>query len=98
MSIRHRFTSPIADAGDPNEVGPNEWNDTHAEVCGSVTLSTGAATVVFATPEANTSYYVSLAGNADEVFRWANKTVNGFDIVSSNGASTATVDWKIARA
>jgi hypothetical protein len=25
--IGHRFVSPVADAGDPNEVGPDEWND-----------------------------------------------------------------------
>ena len=30
MAIRHPFESPVADAGDPEEVGPNEWNDDHA--------------------------------------------------------------------
>lgn len=25
--ITHRFVSPVADAGDPTEVGPDEWND-----------------------------------------------------------------------
>jgi hypothetical protein len=25
--IKHRFVSPVADAGNPNEVGPSEWND-----------------------------------------------------------------------
>lgn len=29
MSIKHAFTSPITDAGDPNLVGPDEWNDDH---------------------------------------------------------------------
>lgn len=29
MPITHVFVSPVADAGDPNEVGPNEWNDSH---------------------------------------------------------------------
>ena len=26
-TISHRFESPVADAGDPTEVGPDEWND-----------------------------------------------------------------------
>lgn len=29
MPIRHRFTSPVVDDNDPDDVGPNEWNDTH---------------------------------------------------------------------
>jgi hypothetical protein len=27
--VRHTFVSPVADDGDPNEVGPNEWNAAH---------------------------------------------------------------------
>ena len=30
MPIRHRYTSPIVDDGNANEVGPNEWNAAHA--------------------------------------------------------------------
>lgn len=29
ISLKHSFTSPIADAGNPEEVGPNEWNAEH---------------------------------------------------------------------
>lgn len=29
ISVTHTFVSPVADAGDPNEVGPNEWNAAH---------------------------------------------------------------------
>lgn len=29
MPIKHNFTSQVADAGDPDEVGPDEWNDDH---------------------------------------------------------------------
>lgn len=29
MPITHNFVSPVADDGDPNIVGPNEWNDSH---------------------------------------------------------------------
>lgn len=98
MSIKHRFVSPVADLGDPNEVGPDEWNASHAEVCGSAVLVAGTATVTFGTAEADAAYKISLAGNVDEVFHWESKLAAGFTIVSSNGASTATVDWRIARA
>lgn len=27
--VTHTFVSPVADEGDPNIVGPNEWNDNH---------------------------------------------------------------------
>jgi hypothetical protein len=27
--VRHRFESEVVDAGDPDEVGPDEWNDDH---------------------------------------------------------------------
>lgn len=29
MAIKHAYTSPVADNGDPNEVGPDEWNANH---------------------------------------------------------------------
>jgi hypothetical protein len=29
VSVTHAFVSPVADQGNPNEVGPNEWNDAH---------------------------------------------------------------------
>lgn len=29
VSVTHTFVSPVADAGDPDIVGPNEWNDAH---------------------------------------------------------------------
>ena len=29
MAIKHNFVSPVTDLGNPNEVGPDEWNDTH---------------------------------------------------------------------
>lgn len=34
--VKHNFNSPIADSGNPNEIGPNEWNDGHA-----FTMATG---------------------------------------------------------
>lgn len=29
LELKHKFVSPIADNNDPNEVGPDEWNDDH---------------------------------------------------------------------
>ncbi len=29
MTFRHRYESPVTDDSDPNEVGPDEWNDSH---------------------------------------------------------------------
>lgn len=29
VAVTHQFVSPVADEGDPNEVGPNEWNAEH---------------------------------------------------------------------
>ncbi len=34
-TIKHRFASPVADAGSATEVGPNEWNDTEVMAGGS---------------------------------------------------------------
>lgn len=36
VSLKHSYTSAVTDDGDPNEVGPNEWNAEHA-----LTLATG---------------------------------------------------------
>jgi len=38
ISVTHTFVSPVTDAGDPNEVGPNEWNAAHT-VTGAVAAS-----------------------------------------------------------
>ena len=29
MTFKHRYVNPTADDGNPNETGPNEWNDSH---------------------------------------------------------------------
>jgi len=31
MSTKHAFTSPITDGGDPDIVGPDEWNEPHED-------------------------------------------------------------------
>jgi hypothetical protein len=62
---------------------------------GSVTLSSGTAAVSFSTNEPDANYNIYLSGDANETFYWASKAVGGFTINSSNGSSTANVDWVI---
>lgn len=47
LSVSHNFVSPIADAGDPNIVGPDEWNDVHSisGVLGVANGGTGASSL-----------------------------------------------------
>jgi Pgp3 C-terminal domain len=37
LVVTHAFVSPVTDAGNPNEVGPNEWNANHT-VTGEVVV------------------------------------------------------------
>lgn len=64
---------------------------------GSETLASGTASVTFTGDEPTTSYSILLAGDANETFYWASKATTGFTINSSNGTSTANVDWVIIR-
>ncbi len=38
VSLKHAFVSSVPDAGDPNEVGPNEWNGEHDLTMGANTI------------------------------------------------------------
>lgn len=48
VSLKHAFVNPVADLGDPNQVGPDEWNDEHVltlgtdKLLGRDTAGTGA--------------------------------------------------------
>lgn len=64
---------------------------------GTATLAAGTAAVSLTIAEPNTSYRISLSGNAAETFSWASKATGGFTINSSNAGSTASVDWVISR-
>lgn len=57
MPITHVFVSPVADAGDPNEVGPNEWNDDH-------TLPTAAE--IGASPTGHTHTHAAATGQTGD--------------------------------
>ena len=103
MSIKHRFQSAIADAGDPNELGPDEWNDTHSQKCGNTLLASGVKAITFAgagfSDEPDAAYVVVLTPTADEVLRvdWPLLTT-GFTVRSSDGGSANRFLWAIARA
>jgi hypothetical protein len=62
---------------------------------GTALLAAGTATVALSPVLPNTNYGIKLSGNASETFYWATKAVGGFIINSSNGSSTASVDWSI---
>jgi hypothetical protein len=65
---------------------------------GSKVLAAGTGAVTFSTAEDDANYRVQLTGNANETFYVApGQTTGGFTINSSNGASTATVNWLIYR-
>ena len=69
-------------------------NNTYA---GTATLSGGTATVTLPRTETDALYRIALSVNADERIRWSSKTTTTFVLTSSNGASTATVDYIISR-
>jgi hypothetical protein len=105
-------TLPGLQASVPTSANHNALHITNLDVdflfnrySGTVTLSGGAAIVNFVTsqntgfvtPQFDAAYVVSLAGSANETFYITNKTVNGFQINSSNPSSTASVDWTVVR-
>lgn len=64
---------------------------------GSVTLSAGAASVSFATALPDANYVIFLSSDDTDVVYWYSKAASGFSIGSSNGSSTAHVDWIVRR-
>jgi hypothetical protein len=65
---------------------------------GSATFATAATVAVsFGTAEPDASYYVIVTGDVNETFWITSKATGGFTINSSNGSSTATVDWMLIR-
>ena len=55
------------------------------------------STRVKLTRRRNVNYSISLSSDADERLHFANKTVDGFDIVSSDRTSTSNVTWSITK-
>ena len=69
---------------------------------GMVTTSSGAGSVTFNTPYADTNYAIMLTPEkaTDSIIaNWVNKTVNGFDVTTETdrgGAASAIVFWMTA--
>ena len=63
---------------------------------GTVTLSAGSASVTLPITAPDANYRIALGGDADERFYWSAKIAASFTINSSNGSSTAAVDWMIS--
>jgi hypothetical protein len=45
----------------------------------------------------NASYSISFSSDADERLHYANKTVDGFDILSSDRTSSSNVTWSVTK-
>ncbi len=75
-----------------------DYSNIASNLRGSRVFAGAATTVVaFATAEPDTSYYITITGNANETFWVSAKTVNGFTINSSNATSNAGVEWHLLR-
>lgn len=61
---------------------------------GTATLAAGTVNVVFPKRMPTAAINLKLSTSANETMRWSSKAATGFTITSSNGASTADVDWE----
>jgi parallel beta-helix repeat protein len=86
---------PVAQITDNGTTSRIYDNDVGQKLSGSATLSSGLATITFTANMPMSSYVVALNSTVNETMYTTNKTVSGFEIRSSNGASTATVTWRI---
>jgi parallel beta-helix repeat protein len=82
----------LTDGGTTTRIYDNDFGQ---KLSGSATLSSGVATITFSVNMPSSTYVVALNSGVNETFYTFNKTVSGFEIRSSNGASTATVTWRI---
>jgi hypothetical protein len=97
--VKHNFVSPVIDAGNPNELGPDEWNDAHALTMSSGFIlgrtSAGVGTVQelpvtdFATSAALTALSNSVSGLSS---LGQNLLINGeLQIDQANNGSSITI-------
>lgn len=84
--------TPPAASDTVNEKGVNQHNNQE----GFVTLVSGFATVSLPKAQPDTNYNLFLTGGANETFWFSARTASGFNINSSNVASTATVFWRVS--
>jgi len=64
---------------------------------GTISLSAGVGTVTLSNPMPDTTYRVATSVDQNENVWITSKTTTSFTVNSSNGASTAHVDWMISR-
>lgn len=96
-SLRQRFAHTVtgkAMAGRALYSGAGAWS---ASRSGTAVLAAGTATVALSPTEPDALYHLILSGNVAETFTWASKATGSFVINSSNGSSTASVDWVLVR-
>lgn len=60
-------------------------------------VAVASKTITFDVAQPDALYQVFLSWDTVTDFRWNNKTINGFDIVSIGGAITGNVDWQAVR-
>jgi len=85
--------STIIDGNKGEVVWPNVVLDT---VAGQGHLAAGTTRVKL-TKRRNTDYSIAISSDADERLHYANKTVDGFDIVSNDPTSKSNVTWTITK-
>ena len=73
------------------------WPNVVPDVASGEGRLTAGRLRVALTKRRDTKYSIALSSDADEQLHFANKTVDGFDIVSSNRASTSNVTWTVTK-
>lgn len=93
VSVTHNFVSLVADEGDPNEVGPDEWNAAHTvtlgtdKLLGRDTAGTGAVEEIGVTAPISFDGAGNITATAADLLT-ALKTVDG----SGSGLDADTLD------
>ena len=62
---------------------------------GEENLVNGYCKVIFKLIRINSNYHISISSDSNEIFRWKNRTIDGFEIFSSSSKSSANVHWQV---
>src|SRR5262245_57207179 len=100
ISLKHAFQSPVADDGDPNTVGSNEWNAEHALTMATARLLGRQSAGAGAAEELSLSQVLDLVGSAaqgDLLYRglsaWARLPAGAADQRLLSAVPTADPSW-----
>jgi hypothetical protein len=91
------FGSPLGTSSQPKIRTSTLHSSQPAPQKGTATLASGTATVTLSPAQADTFYYVVLTSSTTETLTVGSKTTTSFTITSSNGSSTAKVDYIVLR-